>query len=159
MLSPLSRGVDRLVFLYGEAAACAVFVLFLVAVGLLSTASLVLGRVHPLNRRMGPGGVWLNLIPLFNFVWLPVTVERVGESLRAELADRRRNRAGEGYAKATGLTALVLFGVALVLPDAAVVTWPFGLVYAIVYWVQLAGYARRLRDDVPRYAPPADEGW
>ncbi|MBX9625998.1 MAG: hypothetical protein K2X82_19525 [Gemmataceae bacterium] len=144
---------------FGEALCCGGFLLFLVLVGVLSTAALAVGRVEPRNRRIGPAGVWLNLIPLFNLVWLPVTVERVGESIRAELSDRGRPRAGEGYGKTTGLTALVLYSAIFLLPQAAVVTWPFGLVYTIVYWVQLAGYARRLRDDAPRYAPPADEGW
>lgn len=159
MLFYSSRGVGRFLGEFEEEFCCAGFVLFLVLVGVMSTASLVLGRVHPLNRRMGPGGVWLNLVPLFNLVWLPVTVERVGESLRAELHDRHRGRRGEGFGKTTGLTALVLFSPTLFLPPALIVCGPFAFIYTIVYWVQLAGYARRLRDDAPRYAPPADEGW
>jgi hypothetical protein len=144
---------------FGDALCCGGLVLLAVLAGVLATMAGCLGRVRRRNRRIGPGGVWLNLVPLFNLVWLPVTVERVGESIRAELSDRGLDRPGEGYGKTTGLTALVLFAAVFLLPQAAVVTWPFGLVYTVVYWVQLAGYARRLRDDAPRYAPPADEGW
>ena len=153
------RDLDRFLDDFLQEVCCGGGILFLLMVGVLATMGTCLGRVDPRNRRMGPAGVWLNLVPLFNLVWLPVTVERVGESVRSELLDRGRGRRGEGYAKATGLTALVLFSPALFLPQSAVVTWPFALVYTIVYWVQLAGYARRLRDDAPRYTPPADEGW
>ncbi|MBX9580070.1 MAG: hypothetical protein K2X87_07140 [Gemmataceae bacterium] len=138
---------------------CVGLVLLLVLVGLLATMAGCLGRVCRRNRRIGPGGVWLNLLPLFNLVWLPVTVERVGESLRAELTDRGRDRPGEGYGKTTGLTALVLYSPAFFLPAAGIVTWPFALIYTVVYWVQIARYAGRLRDEAPRYTPPADEGW
>lgn len=139
---------------------CLGFVLFLFQVGVLSTLALVVGRVEPRNRRIGPGGIWLNLLPVFNVVWLPVTVERVGESLRAELTDRGLHKSWYGYGKSVGLTALVLFvGPVVLFPPAAVVTWPFAVIYTIVYWVQVGGYARQLRDDAPRYAPPADEGW
>lgn len=140
---------------------CLGFLLFVFLVGVLATMSLAVGRVGYRNRRIGPAGVWLNLLPVFHVVWLPVTVERVAESLRAELTDRGLHKSWYGYGRSVGLTAVVLFVCPVVLlPHAAAVTWPFGLIYTIVYWVQLGGYARQLRDDVaPRYAPPADEGW
>jgi hypothetical protein len=129
----------------------------LVFVALLATVARVLNLVAAENRRMEPGQVWLNLIPILNFVWLVVTVERVGESIRNELVARGRDRKGDGYGKTVGHTGLVLFFTAVV-PPVAVVTWPFALVYGVVYWVQLGGYARRLRDDGTAYTPP-DEGW
>jgi hypothetical protein len=130
-----------------------VFVLFLVSV------SRVLSRVPRENRRIEPEQVWLNLIPILNFVWLPVTVERVGESLRNEFQARGRDRKSESYGKTAGLTALVLFSTALIFPPAAFITWPFASIYLIVYWLQLGWYARRLRSEPATYTPPEDEGW
>jgi hypothetical protein len=134
-------------------AALVLFVLFL------ATAAGVLVRVSPANRRMEPAQVWLNLVPLLNLVWAVVTVERVGESLRNEFRARGLDERGETFGKTAGLTALVLFAAA-VIPHAYVITWPFGIVYMAVYWLQLTGYARRLRAHKARpYTPPADEGW
>ena len=129
-----------------------------VYVAFLAAVSRVLTLVSPENRRMEPGQVWLNLIPILNFVWLAATVERVGESLHNELTARGAVRKKEGYGKTAGLTALVLFATGMI-PFVGVVTWPFAVVYGIVYWVLLGGYARRLRRDAAADYTPPDEGW
>jgi len=36
------------------------------------------------NRLMPPGQVWLSLIPIFNFVWMFIVVNRIAESFRLE---------------------------------------------------------------------------
>jgi len=149
---------DRLLDNFGPLGCVGFLLVFLAFVALLSAVSRVLTRVEPENRRMDPGQVWLNLIPVFNFVWLAVTVERVGESIRNELIARGRNRKSDGYGKTAGLTGLVLLATGIV-PPVAVVTWPFALIYGIVYWVLLGGYARRLKQDDAAAAAPLDEGW
>jgi hypothetical protein len=150
--------LDDLGWCFGVVIALAVYVLFL------SAAVRVLVRVEPENRRMEPGQVWLNLLPLFNLLWLVVTVERVGESIRNEMAARGRRR-GEGYGKTAGLTWLTLTGVGLLASanqdfrPLTVLAWLVALIYWVVYWAQLAAYASRLRDEGAAYTPPADEGW
>ncbi|HYH66249.1 MAG TPA: hypothetical protein VD866_16265 [Urbifossiella sp.] len=131
---------------------------FILWVGLLATIARVLGRVSPENRRMEPGEVWVNLIPVVNLVWPIVTVERVGESIRAELAARNRVKKADAFGKTSGIIALVLVGVFFVLAPAAVVTFPFAFLYGIIYWVQLNGYARRMTE-APREPVVIDEGW
>jgi hypothetical protein len=140
---------------------CFIFlILFLILVAFLATVSRVLNRVAEDNRRMDPALVWLNLIPLLNLIWCVVTVERVGESIRNEMTARGRESKTESYGKTAGLTAIVLFSTVLVLPPPAlIITWPFALIYGVVYWLQLRWYASRLRDDGSAYSPPLDEGW
>ena len=47
--------------------------------------------------------VWLNLIPLFNYVWNFITVIRVGDSLKNEFTDRDIDEGGD-YGKTLGIT-------------------------------------------------------
>lgn len=117
----------------------------------------VLMRVAPENRRMSPGQVWLNLVPIFNLVWCTVTVERVAESLRNEFLSRQMHSAKETYGRGRGLTVLGLLASG-VLFYPAFICYPIAVVYAILYWRQLARYAERLKPGA--YAPPpSDEGW
>jgi hypothetical protein len=142
-----------------EGFACLFLVVgFILTVGLLATITRVLGRVSPENRRMEPGEVWVNLIPVVNLIWPVVTVERVGESIRAELAARNRVKKKDAFGKTSGIIALVLVGTVLLLPPAGLVTLPFAFMYGIVYWVQLNGYANRMRE-TPREPVVIDEGW
>ena len=131
---------------------------FILWVGLLAAITRVLGRVGPENRRMEPGEVWVNLIPVVNLVWAVVTVERVGESIRAELAARGRVKKKDAFGKTSGTIGLVLVGTVILLPPVGVVTLPFAFLYGIVYWVQLNGYASRMRE-APREPVVIDEGW
>jgi hypothetical protein len=145
-------GLDGIVYFLGVVG-------FILWVGLLAALTRVLGRVRPENRRMEPGEVWLNLVPVVNLVWPVVTVERVGESVRAELTARGRAKKKDAYGKTSGLIALVLVAVVFLLPPAGVVTLPFALIYAVVYWVQMNGYARRMREESAGPPPVEDEGW
>src|SRR5262245_10056358 len=102
----------------------------LVALTFLSAVARVLRCVPPEHRRMEPGRVWLNLIPVFNFVWATVTVERVAESLRAEFSARGLHSPDDHYGRRTGITLLALLASgALFYP--AFVTYPLALGYAV----------------------------
>jgi hypothetical protein len=63
----------------------AVYILFLI------TQNNVLKAIRPHNRKMSPGEVWLQLIPLFNLIWVFVVVIRISDSIRQEFRDRQEN--------------------------------------------------------------------
>ncbi|HXD88309.1 MAG TPA: hypothetical protein VN641_17605 [Urbifossiella sp.] len=138
-------------------------IVFIAYITFLSSVDRVLKRVDPENRRMDPGQVWLNIFPFFNCIWLIVTVERVGESLRNEFLARGQFRKSESYGKTSGLAAVCLwaFGVPFVIGESPCVlaVWILAVIYSIVYWLQISSYARRLRSEPPAFTPPADEGW
>ena len=94
-----------------------------------------LHQVAPRNRRIEPGQVWLNLIPLFNIVWIILTILRTAESLQNEYEDRGLRGDGD-YGKTSGLIYYV----------GSLVCGPVGLVGFIMYWMKIAGYTRELRE-------------
>ena len=150
--------------LFESGIGCILFVIgFAAYIVFLSAADRVLKRVEPEHRRMDPGMVWLNLIPIFNLMWLVVTVERVGESIRNEYIARGRHKRSESYGKTAGLAFVLLTLIGLPFAPAAwpcmLVFWIFAFIYWIVYWIQLSGYAGRLLSESGKYAPPPDEGW
>lgn len=138
-------------------------IVFIVHVAFLASLDRAVKRVEPENRRLDPGMVWLNLIPLFNLMWMIVTIERVGESLRNEYVARGRHRFSESYGKSAGLAAMLLTGTGFLFGVFAapcmLIFWFFAFIYWVVYWAQIAGYSRRLNDKATGYSPPQDEGW
>ena len=104
----------------------------------------LLSRVSPHNRMMQPDQVWLNLIPLFNLVWIFITIIRVRDSVRYEFQSRSWAPNGDfGYG--VGLAAAIL----------SILSWgPLGLaalVCWIIYWVRISELKNQLAQ------PPA--GW
>jgi zinc-ribbon domain len=106
----------------------------------------LLNNVAPPNRRMPPGHVWLNFIPVFNLGWFIYTVIKVKDSVGAEFRTRSWFVDGDlGYN--VGLTAGILWVASFVigwipfigwvLPLAAVICW-------IVYWLKMADLKNRL---------------
>lgn len=143
---------------------CILFVIaFAALVAFLAATVRVLTRVEPENRRMDPGLVWLNLIPFFNLIWMVVTIERVGESIRNEFMARGQHKKSEAYGKTAGLAFVVLWGIGVPFADSgtpcALVFWFFAFIYWVVYWAQISGYARRLKIQGTAFAAPPDEGW
>jgi hypothetical protein len=129
-----SLGVSQAVLL---GIAAAVFLLFLIAaVLLLLTQVYILRNVSEKNRRLPPGQVWLQLIPLFGLGWQFVVVKALSESLALELGEQKPAY-GIGLAAAIlEICAVVPFlGVIAILP--AFICW-------IIYWIKLAEYRRRL---------------
>ncbi|QDU19325.1 hypothetical protein [Urbifossiella limnaea] len=153
---------DDLLFLF--------FFVFVVgfAVGLvllfrfLSALQRALRRVHPDLRRMEPGQVWLNFIPVFNVVWAPVTVVLVAESLRNEYRARGLDAPDADYGRTSGLTLLTLLATGCLFYP-AFLTYPVALVVWGRYWFVVNRYARELRSGEGRERPAAavlvDEGW
>jgi hypothetical protein len=136
-------------------------------------------EVHPRNRLIPPGTVWLHLlhlagaIPLVGIVfglaasvWDIVMVVKLSGSLKLEFEDRGWRTDGEGFGRVTGLVwsvgqlaGLPLgFAIGFLGPQVkepavmiAVLVALAGLgitllICWIVYWVQMAGYGKRLRE-------------
>lgn len=120
-----------------------------------------LRRVHPDHRRMSPERVWLNLIPVFNFVWAPATVVLVAESLRNEYRSRGLDSPDEDYGRFTGLSLLTLLATGCLFYP-AFLTYPAALWVWVRYWLAVNRYARELKTGAAP-GPPAgveqDEGW
>ena len=98
----------------------------------------------PNNRRMRPGLIWLNLIPVFNLGWHLYTVLKISETLTATIG----KQSGDG-GRALGIIAtLLVFG--CLIPDyrngfalATLVMW-------IAYWVRITGYNVFLQQELNR---------
>jgi hypothetical protein len=137
--------------------ACLLTLGMVLAGSLLAAVARVLRQVSAENRRMEPGQVWLNLIPIFNIIWATVTVERVAESLRNEFRERAMDGPAEQYGRGYGLKMLGLLATG-VLFYPAFICYPIAFGCAIGYWREMNRYAERLRSDVYT-PPPTDEGW
>jgi hypothetical protein len=94
-----------------------------------------LGMIKKRNRTMEPGMVFLALVPMLNVVWHFFIVMRVAESLRNEFEDRGWDTREESFGYGMGLTAAILM-----VAQCA----PIGLIFLIIHWRQIAGYAGQL---------------
>jgi hypothetical protein len=122
---------------------CAVLVVVLfVSILFLLTLHRALDRCAPHNRTMGPGLVWLNLVPLLSIAWQFITVIRVAESLQNEFRDRGRRRRDD-YGKSLGIV-MCSMNVAGWIPYCGCLFLLAWFVCGIVYWVKIAGYSREL---------------
>lgn len=114
---------------YGVAIVIGVFIQIMFLLSL----SRCLAAVSPRNRKMEPGQVWLNLIPIFNYVWLILTILRIAESLQNEYESRGMRGDGD-YGKMMGIMYYVSM---FVCPCVT-------LILMIIYWVKIAGYTKEL---------------
>ena len=114
----------------------------------LLTLSRALGHCAPHNRTMEPGTVWLNLIPVFNWVWMFITVTKVSETLKYEYRERGMHRRDETYGHGLGIAMCI----------SPLAGWLPFLILTIIYWAKIAEYARKLEygSSVDRYD---DDDW
>ncbi len=163
MLFMRSRDMRGLVEFLTEGGGCLVpLVLFIAFIALLASMVRAITLVETENRTIEPAQVWLCIIPVINLIWLPVVVDRVGDSIKNELLARGIAKKKEGYAKSAGFIGLFLIWVSLLFPYIGALFFVFALIYAVVYWVLINGYSRRLKDtagDDFHSAAQADEGW
>jgi hypothetical protein len=135
--------------------------LFLV-IRFLGAVQRVLRRVQPDHRRMEPERVWLNLIPIFNFVYATVTVVQVAESLRNEYRARGVAEPKEDFGRQLGLTLLTLLATGCLFYP-AFLTYPAALCVWAIYWARINRYAHELKTGVFPGGIEAvveiDEGW
>ncbi len=108
----------------------------------LLTQQHALAACSPTVRKMEPGMVWLQFVPIFNLVWQFLVVLAISESLQQEF--QRRNLPVEpNPSRGIGLAVCILNCVSLV-PIVNWVTLLPALVCWIVYWVKIAGLNSRL---------------
>jgi len=125
-----------------------VVILVVVAFGLvlpicyLVTLGRTLSAVSEQYRRMSPGLVWLNLIPIFSLGWHFYTVLMVRDSLVAEFNARGipdRNNGGFvlGIATSVLFVACIIPGIGYLLVLPSLICW-------IIYWLKLSAYRSML---------------
>ncbi|OQP64276.1 hypothetical protein A3860_20075 [Niastella vici] len=133
-------------------------VLFLaVAIFFLLTQVRTLDSIRPENRCMSPGQVWLQLIPLFGLFYQFSVIERISDSIRNEL----NSPTGDSiFAEETipsnhrptysvARSYAILFCISIIpFPLLKELASLAGLVLWVVYWVQLAGYKKRIRERI-----------
>lgn len=149
-------GIALLLFLVVLGISFAVEILFLL------NLQRTLERVSLVNRAMTPGLVWLQIIPVFGFIWFLYVVVKVRDSLRAEYKARgwpTDSDFGLNIGIAAGVLQIVSYGATwasdryqamqVILIGGALVCW-------IIYWVRTAGYKKRL--GAPNWVPGANYG-
>ena len=128
--------------------------------------------IRPENRAMQPGWVWLQLIPLVGQVWQFVVVARIARSIsnqwQTEDEDSILGINAEAVAVTNSSRPTLVNGITYCTLNALVIVCNLTLRAApntmlsmivgvialvamaswIIYWVQLAGWRRRLKDTV-----------
>lgn len=125
-----------------------IVLLFFILIALLvflETLQVVLKKCAPTSRTMKPGQVWLQLVPVFGFVWQFVNVVRVGKSLENEFARLGIPCPEPTMGQKIGVAMCIcncFFAVPIpLLRDLASIP---GLILWIVYWNRIADYSRLL---------------
>ena len=102
---------QRLILMAAYAGALLIVVLLVVAY--LLTLGQALAAVPPKRRTLTPGLVWLNLIPVFNLLWLFVTVVAVSRTLKRGYALRRVASPDSTFGLVHGLLAATTYPVSV----------------------------------------------
>ncbi len=112
------------------------FVFIAMAVFFLITQQKTLQAISPENRLMPPSNVWLQFIPLFNFYWVFVVVNKLSASIALENEKLHISTKELNPTRAIGTTTAIVYFVALIpiIKDLASVAW---LVCFIIYWVKI----------------------
>ena len=128
-----------------------------------------LKSIKPHNRKMQPGEVWLQLIPVFNLIWQFIVVGRISDSIRNEINDRNLNSflgiadpvfANDHTRRPTydiGLTYCIL-SLCGCIPLLGGIASLAGIVCWIVYWTQIVSYKNKfLRSPLSdqAFSPPS----
>lgn len=121
----------------------------------LLTQQRTLELIRPAIRRMRPGLVWLQFIPIFGLIWQFIVISRISDSIRNELntpADdsifaedvnfidfRPTFNVGISYAFSFCLSLMTSGLIKNLTSLVALILW-------IIYWVQLSGYKKKLKE-------------
>jgi hypothetical protein len=138
-------------------------VFLLPAVLFILTQQNTLKLIQPLNRKMAPGQVWLQLIPIYGFLQMFTVVARISGSIQREFDSYFNDSSsvlpdasavgGKRPLYSIGMTYCWLFVIFVLsgylLPfSLQLMRGLLGLASTlcwIIYWVQLAGYKKRLQ--------------
>jgi hypothetical protein len=133
----------------GLGAPALLIILLAVGIGLLPkifyliTLQNTMNSVSPENRKMSPGQVWLELIPLFNLVWQFFNVINVSDSLKKEFETRGMKPAEDRPGYSIGITFCILFCCS-VIPVLGALAAIAGLICWIIFWVKISNYRAEL---------------
>jgi len=103
----------------------------------------LLRQISPQNQKIQPGHVWMQMIPGYGLYYQFVIINKVAESLKAELEDKgiRCNEARPGFQ--LGLVMCILF-CASMLPQIGSFIAIGAIVVWIIYWVKLNNFKKQL---------------
>lgn len=132
-----------------------IFPLLVVTMFFMLTQARTLDLIRPENRRMSSGQVWLQLIPLFGLFYQFSVIARISDSIRNELntptgdsifaEDTIASNLRPTYS--VGISYATLFCISLIpFPLLKGLAGLAGLILWVVYWVQLSGYKKRLKE-------------
>jgi hypothetical protein len=85
---PPPEGILAIVFGFYCILFLVIIAAFICRIILCIRMSQCLQAVHQRNRKMEPGMVWLNLVPMLDLVWVILSVLWIADSLKAEYDDR-----------------------------------------------------------------------
>ncbi|HEY1113612.1 MAG TPA: hypothetical protein VGE66_08615 [Chitinophagaceae bacterium] len=135
---------------------------FVPAVLFLLTQQRTIRLIQPHNRRIEPGEVFLQLVPLFGMIWQFFVVTRLSDSIRKELGETSFSfeKVPEEYKEKEdrptyriGIAYCVLF-CGYILPVIGSYLFLAGMVCWIVYWIRLSGYKRKLEEKHHSFSSP-----
>ncbi len=124
---------------------------FVPVIFFLVTLQNALNKCAPASRAMGPGLVWLLLIPFFNLIWNFFVVMGTAKSLANEYARRGIPSPEPAPGQPIGL-AMSICACCGIIPRLGKLAELASLVLWIVYWVKIAEYSRNL--DMPQIGIP-----
>ena len=116
----------------------------------------ILKAIQPENRLMRPGEVWLQLIPIFNYVWQFIVVIRISDSIQREFASwENDNLVGLPDVQVADVLdrrptyeiglAFCILNCCQFIPVVGVFTGLAGVICWIIYWVKLVEFRRRIQ--------------
>ena len=109
----------------------------------LLTLQNTLKAVSVQNRKMPPGQVWLEIIPLFSLVWQFYNVINVSDSIRNECLARGIVMDEERPAYSIGLAHCIL-ACCGVIPFLGYAASLASLICWIIFWIKIANYKTKL---------------
>jgi hypothetical protein len=116
----------------------------------------ILKAIQPENRLMRPGEVWLQLIPIFNYVWQFIVVIRISDSIQREFASwENDNLVGlPDVSVADVLSTRPTYEIGLafcilnccqIIPFVGAFAGIAGVICWIIYWVKLVEFRKRIQ--------------
>jgi hypothetical protein len=124
------------------------FLLLAVAVLFLYGQHRAVQVISPMSRTLSPGDVWFQLIPVFNFYWAFVVVNRLSASFALEF-DRLQISHKELYpTRALGIACMLLYFISLIPVSEVKTTAGLGwFVCFLFYWLQIQKCRKLILDN------------
>ena len=125
------------------------------AIYFLITLQNALKAISPENRKMPPANVWLMCIPVFNFYWQFIVVEKIAKSIAAEYnklqLPLKENKPGYNLGLAWNICYLLFL-----IPFIKTFVAFFLLIFWILYWVKINQYRKMMIKDQNSILPDAE---